>query len=244
MPDTKEINSRFYESLWSRTYLERPERFNTWPLVSGLLQDGQQRLEIGPGMRPRLPVSGTHFIDRSNAAVEPLCLQGGMAQCGDVCELPFADRSFDLVCAFDVIEHVEDSRLAFSEVSRVVREDGILVFSVPLHRDRMSEFDRLVGHAHRFDTSELLALLDEHHLFPEKYAPFGMQPENPWLLNCGMWFLRHHSRQAIFWYNRILMPLGLFFQKPLEFTSNLGDASRIDEIVCVCTRRGGTIPPG
>jgi len=236
--DTASTNSRFYDALWSRTYLERPERFNTWPLVSELLQHGEQRLEVGPGMRPRLPVHDTHFIDRSSAAVERLQEQAGKAQCGDVCALPFADRTFDLVCAFDVIEHVENSRLAFTEVSRVLKDDGILVFSVPLHKSRWCEFDALVGHAHRFDPPELLALLAENQLFPEQSAPFGMQPESTWLLDCGMWFLRHHSRQAIFWYNQILMPLGLFFQKPLAFRSGLGDLSEIDEIICVCRRKG------
>ena len=47
--------------------------------------------------------------------------------------LPFGDREFDLVCAFDVIEHVENDRLVFGEVSRVLKQDGVLMFSVPVH---------------------------------------------------------------------------------------------------------------
>lgn len=237
-PDADAINIRFYDHLWSRTRLETPERFNTWPLISSLVQNGSQRLEVGPGLRPRLPVRDSHFVDKSIAAVGRLQEQGGRAQCGDVCALPFDEGSFDLVCAFDVIEHVDNSRLAFAELSRVLKKGGTLVFSVPLHKSRWCEFDAFVGHVHRFDPQEVLAFVAENRLVLEQSAPFGMQPGNPWLLKCGMWFLRHQSRQAIFWYNRILMPLGLFFQKPLNFSDGLGDAALVDEIVCVC-RRGG-----
>src|SRR5437773_11641769 len=39
-------------------------------------------------------------------------------------KLPFADSSFDLVTAFDVIEHVDDDREAFNEIARVLGPGG------------------------------------------------------------------------------------------------------------------------
>ena len=50
-------NSRFYDAFWAQTYLTRPESFNTWPLISSLLPAAPRRLEIGPGLHPRLPVA-------------------------------------------------------------------------------------------------------------------------------------------------------------------------------------------
>jgi ubiquinone/menaquinone biosynthesis C-methylase UbiE len=40
---------------------------------------------------------------------------------GSILELPFADKQFDLVCAFDVIEHVEDDARAVAEMYRVCK---------------------------------------------------------------------------------------------------------------------------
>ncbi len=37
----------------------------------------------------------------------------------DVCDLPFADKSFDFVICKDVVEHVDDIEQAFREISRV-----------------------------------------------------------------------------------------------------------------------------
>src|SRR5436190_10739306 len=107
-PGATAINRDFYDALWSNAYLQCPERFNTWPIVSELLPLAPARLEIGPGLRPRLPIAGTHFVDISAPAIEQLNARGGIAVPGEISALPFSDREFDLVCAFDVIEHAED----------------------------------------------------------------------------------------------------------------------------------------
>jgi len=51
----------------------------------------------------------------------------------DVCHLTFADASFDLVTSNQVFEHVPDDILGFKECWRVLKQQGSLIFSVPLH---------------------------------------------------------------------------------------------------------------
>ena len=171
-------NSEFYDALWAKTYLNPPQRFNTWPMISALLPSAPMRLEIGPGLRPRLPVAGTHFLDLSGPAVTRLNHGGGMAQAGQITALPYATENFDLVAAFDVIEHVEDDQRVFAELIRVMKPQGVLLFSVPLHPAHWNEFDEAVGHARRYQPAELRALLEAHDLIVEKSAVFGMQPSN------------------------------------------------------------------
>ena len=235
-PNVLQTNRTFYDALWRKARLQRPDGFNTWPIVSELLPLAPARLEIGPGLRPRLPIAGTHFVDISAPAIERLNARGGIAVPGEISALPFSDREFDLVCAFDVIEHAEDGAWVFREVSRVLKDTGVLIFSVPLHADLWTEFDDVVGHARRYDPADLLATMADNRLVLEKSAVFGMQPANPKLVKYGMWWLEHRRAWAMFWYNWVGMPLAMLFQKRLTLVSGLIDTTGVDEIVVLCRR--------
>ncbi|HUG09896.1 MAG TPA: class I SAM-dependent methyltransferase [Opitutaceae bacterium] len=231
-------NSKFYDALWSKTYLTRPERFNTWPLISKLLPGSPQRLEVGPGLRPRLPVAGTHFLDLSPSAVERLNDAGGLARIGEITALPFDDESFDLVTAFDVIEHVEDDLRVFGELTRVLKPDGHLLFSVPLHPTFWTAFDEHVGHARRYEPAALQALLESHGLGVERSAVFGMQSNNPRLLRFAVLGLTRHPVAALRCYNWLFFPLGLLLQKRLKWTDGLMELQHIHEVVLLCRPAG------
>ncbi len=49
----------------------------------------------------------------------------------DAGNLPFGRQSFDLVTAFEVLEHFPDDQLALKEVSRILKFSGRCLFSVP-----------------------------------------------------------------------------------------------------------------
>jgi hypothetical protein len=42
----------------------------------------------------------------------------------------------------------------------------------------------------------------------------------------------------MWWYNRVMMPLGARFQKPLALTEGLIDTAEVGEILLLCRRRG------
>jgi len=229
-------NSEFYNAFWSKTYLTRPEHFNTWPLISALLPAAPLRLEIGPGLRPRLPIMGTHFLDISPLVVARLNARGGIAQCGEITALPFPEGRFDLVIACDVVEHVEDDRRVFAELTRVLKPDGRLIFSVPLHPARWTAFDDYVGHARRYEPSALQELIANHGLVVEKSAAFGMQSNNPRLLRFAVQGLTRHHSAAVRWYNWLFFPLGMLLQKRLRFADGLMNLTNVHEALLVCRR--------
>jgi len=132
-PELLEANRRFYDPLWTDAHLVEPERFNTWPLVCSLVSPSRPRLEVAPGLRPRLPLKETYFVDISEPAVTKLRSRGANAVLGLVSSLPFADGVFDLVCALDIVEHVDNEDGAFSELSRVAAPGAALLLSVPFH---------------------------------------------------------------------------------------------------------------
>jgi SAM-dependent methyltransferase len=229
-------NRRFYDALWSASYVVSPQRFNTWPLLSTLAASATARLEIGPGLHPRLPIAGTHFVDVSRPALAHLKARAGFTTLGDITALPFPDCSFDLVCAFDIVEHVEGDRQAFRELGRVARDGAAVVFSVPLDPARWSAFDALVGHVRRYDPDDLLALLGEHALALEQSAAFGMEPRSGWLLDFAVWGLTRKPVQAMRWYNQLLLPIGLLLQKRLVCAPGLIDVTEVGELLLVCRR--------
>jgi len=235
-----EKNRRFYDMLWSGASLVAPQRFNTWPLVQSLLPASARRLEVAPGLRPRLPLEGTQFVDISAPALAKLGARGAQVVLSQVTSLPFADAAFDLVCALDIIEHVDDADAALSELSRVAKSGAAVLISVPLHPSLWTSFDDFVGHKRRYEPPQLLSKLAQHHLVVERSAVFGMQPRSSRLVDAGMWWLLHHRERAMWWYNRVFMRLGLWFQKELRLVPGMIATDQVDEILLVCRRDAGT----
>jgi SAM-dependent methyltransferase len=232
-----QVNRRFYDPLWTDARLVEPQRFNTWPLVCSLVAPSQPRLEVAPGLRPRLPLDGTHFVDISPPAVAKLRMRGANAVVALVSALPFPDRVFELVCAFDIVEHVDDDDAILSELSRVAAANAPLLLSVPLHPGRWTAFDDFVGHRRRYEPQRLLAKLAEHGFSVEQSAVYGMRPESSRVVDVGMWFLTHRRERAMWWYNRVFMPLSVRFQKKLALAPGLLDTDRVDEVLLVCRKR-------
>lgn len=233
-----EQNRRFYDSLWSGAQLVQPSRFNTWPLVQSLLHEGPRRLEVGPGLRPRLPIEGTHFVDISEPALSALGEHGGQAVLAELTLLPFADGAFDLVCALDIVEHVDDGDGALAELVRVAKPGAVLLISTPLHPSRWTAFDDFVGHKRRYEPECLLDLLARSGLAVERSAVFGMKPRSSRLVDFGMWWLANHRDLAMGTYNRAIMPLGLRLQKELRLEPGLMAMDEVDEILLVCRKTG------
>jgi SAM-dependent methyltransferase len=50
---------------------------------------------------------------------------------GDLLDLDLADASFDVVCSFETIEHLDDVEAFLAEIVRVLRRDGVFLVSTP-----------------------------------------------------------------------------------------------------------------
>jgi len=231
-----DVNRAYYDSLWSGAKLVEPQRFNTWPLVEYLASRASRQLEIAPGLRPRLPLASAHYVDISEPALEKLRERGASVTLGQVTALPFASGSFDLVCALDIVEHVEDDEGALAEISRVASIGACVLMSVPLHPSRWTAFDEFVGHRRRYEPESLQSKLHKHDFIIERSAVFGMQPRSSRLLDLGMWWLTHQRERALWWYNRVFMPLGLRFQSRLEVRAGMIASGDVDEILMVCRK--------
>jgi len=240
--DLLDRNRSYYDLLWSDASLIEPQRFNTWPLVQSLLPTAWRRLEVAPGLRPRLPLLGTQFVDISAPAAAKLRARGAQCIVAEATKLPFARGTFDLVCALDVVEHVDNDEGVVAELARVTRGGGCLLISAPLHPERWTPFDTIVGHRRRYEPQRLLEMLSRHELRVERTAVFGMQP-NSRLVGIGMWWLLNHRERAMWWYNRVFMRIGLRFQKRLQFAEGMLAGDNVDEVLLVCRNAGDRHAP-
>ena len=230
-----DTNREFYDALWTDARLVEPERFNTWPLAGALAARSPRRLEVAPGLRPRLPLAGTVFVDISAPALRRLRDGGARTALGLVGALPLPDQAFDLVCALDIVEHVVDDDGALAELARVAAPGASLLVSVPLHESRWNAFDDFVGHCRRYEASTFVAKLAKHGFVVEKSGVFGMQPRSSLLLDAAIWGLTHRRERAMWWYNRV-MPFSVRFQKKLTLASGMIDTDDVDEVLLVCRK--------
>jgi SAM-dependent methyltransferase len=137
-------------------------------------------LDIGTGTGTNLRLlrdlgfSAVTGVDSSKEAIGYCASKGlGAVRKGSICALPFADGTFDLVLATDVIEHVEADDLAVREVSRVLARGGKALITVPAFPSLWGLQDRQAFHKRRYRMKPLLALLRGARLSPDRYYHFN-----------------------------------------------------------------------
>lgn len=86
----------------------------------------------------------------------------------DGVELPYKDKSYDVVGAFDVLEHIDDHVGALKEWRRIIKDDGAIVITVPAYQWLWSEHDVSLHHQRRYTTKSLMDAAAKAGLKPEK----------------------------------------------------------------------------
>lgn len=99
-------------------------------------------------------------IDVSEAGIA-VAQQRGIpnVSCMDGANLTFADNSFDLVVASDVLEHIQDEAQALREWTRVLRPGGKLLVFVPAFQFLWGKHDEANHHFRRYTAAQLAASL-------------------------------------------------------------------------------------
>ncbi len=82
-------------------------------------------------------------------------------------------QSFDLLIAFEVLEHIEDDAEALTSWLDLLKPGGQVLISVPAHQRRWNITDVLVGHYRRYDRNDVEDLLRRVGLEVEKVSTIG-----------------------------------------------------------------------
>ncbi len=99
-----------------------------------------------------------HNVDISDEAIKFMQQHGynNITKVDDI-ELPFKDKSFDMVGAFDVLEHIERDAEALKEWKRVIKDDGAILITVPAYQWLWSDHDVSLHHKRRYTIAQLEA---------------------------------------------------------------------------------------
>jgi SAM-dependent methyltransferase len=104
--------------------------------------------------------------------VDPRGLRPPWGVCGSLLALPFRSDCFEVVTAFDVVEHCDPEDQAVAELARVLAPGGRLLVSVPAYQWAWSDHDVQNGHHRRYTRGRAVAALERQGLVVER-ATYG-----------------------------------------------------------------------
>jgi len=88
-------------------------------------------------------------------------------------KLPYQPGSFDAVCCFDVIEHVDQDREAVKALTGLIKPGGYLVATVPAYQWMWSHHDELHHHKRRYTLGQMKRLFADAGLKIERASYFN-----------------------------------------------------------------------
>lgn len=81
--------------------------------------------------------------------------------CFNILNTPF-ENEFDCICAFDVVEHIEDDKLCIQNIHKMLKKEGKLAISVPAFNFLWSRHDVDLGHKRRYTKKTMKSLLENN----------------------------------------------------------------------------------
>ena len=237
MDELTRYNEQTYARLWRYSRYMPPETTPWWPLSLKMAQRARDRLEIGPGPYPKLPVEGTHFADLVPLALDMLRAHGGIVHLGELQELAFEDKSFDLVGLFELLEHVREDERLLAEIARITRPGGHLILALPLNMSLFNSWDKYAGHMRRYEPDELIDKLSKAGF---ELVEFEVRPDPLGRFWAGVITLMCRLFPGFaMWYNdKVIVPATLKMLKLVYYPASewKAMAAKAGECTVVCRR--------
>ena len=179
--DVKSISNPLPREMMEHTYpiLFRVEQSHWWHIgrrriladfvseICSRVTDRKPRiLDVGCGTGANLLMLSKYGeaegVDISEDALA-FCRERGLdkVKLGAGEELPYEDDTFDLVTAFDVVEHMDDDLAGLKEMRRVLRPGGHVLIFVPTFMFLWGLQDDVSNHRRRYRLPELRRVLEK-----------------------------------------------------------------------------------
>lgn len=163
--DTVGFEPEFFEKLFELEagsfWFRARNELILWALEA-YFSGARSMLEIGCGTGfvlsgverafPQLTLAGTEVLDRGLELASKRLAGTSLYQM-DARSIPFEDE-FDVIGAFDVIEHIAEDTLVLEQMYRAVKPGGGVLITVPQHMWLWSEGDVHAKHERRYERAE------------------------------------------------------------------------------------------
>lgn len=100
-------------------------------------------------------------------------------------------KNFDVVGAFDVLEHVGDQNEFLEKCGKFIKKNGWIILTVPARKELWSKIDEFSGHKRRYDKTDISDLFEKCGFKVEKIKYFGF------FLLFPQWILRKYQDMRI-----------------------------------------------
>lgn len=170
-------------------------------------------LDIGSGISPVTPdYKKTIFMDLSKDAIDFMKKRGHHAKIGSITSIPEKNQTFDWIFCSEVLEHIEDYNKALSEMRRVLRDNGLILITIPVHMKFWNIDDEFVGHYRRFDPKTFRKDLINSKLKILKEKPIGGKIERFLTVMMVKAFKKSNKKM-----NSISLLFGKYFNQALYY---------------------------
>jgi SAM-dependent methyltransferase len=165
------------QECWRIIDREYPEEKDKYAIVSDLveisLRDGSVVLDAGCGHRSSIP---DHFSERVQKIGIDRVLKDirnnktiDWGICSNIDNIPLKDESVDLIICNMVFEHLEEPQIAFSELSRILKKGGYLIFMTPCIYNVVTLINKIIPNRFHKTLGNLLTGAEESDIFPTYY---------------------------------------------------------------------------
>lgn len=199
-------------------------------------------LDVGCGTGKNMEVLAQYGdiwgVDASKEALL-FCKKRGLTQVklGHVEHLPFEKEIFDVVCVLDVLEHVADS-IAIKEIKRVLKDEGLIIITVPAFSWLWSKWDEALHHKRRYTKDSLSAILAKEGFMIRKNTYIYSFLVIPSLIIRKIKQLRQKPYSSDFQINTVFLNHLLSFISKLEqMWVNRYDMPLGTSILCIAQKR-------
>lgn len=151
--------------IWAlRRYFSEAKNFFEIGCGTGFVLSGVE------GAFPQLSVYGSDIFREGLAYAAERLKSAELFQM-DARKIPFKDE-FDVIGAFDVLEHIKEDGIVLSQMCQAVRQGGGIILTVPQHPFLWNQYDEYSRHVRRYTSRELRRKVEQAGFKVQRMSSF------------------------------------------------------------------------